>query len=169
MRTRDIDERSATADAGTAAFDPAAISGPSLRRLFQAWQAAAGSARMPTPDALPPESIAWARDALSVHDVLAGGAFRFRADAPDTASLYGVDMTGRTLDEYPEPRVREVIRRTLLRVVNARAPVRDMRDITVSLWRWEYEILLVPLSRDGETVDTIYSLPQIGAEIRRPR
>ncbi len=152
-----------------AEFDPATIAGAPLRRLHAAWSAACGFARMPTPETLSPAAIVWARETLSVHDVLPGGTFRFRIDAPHTAALYGIDMTGRTLDEYPEPRVREIIRRTLARVVRSRSPAREMRDITVSLWRWEYEILLVPLSRDGENVDTIYSLPHIGAEIRRPR
>jgi hypothetical protein len=123
---------------------------------------------MPTPVAFSPESLGWAKEYLSVHDVGPDGAFRFRIDAPATAKLYGCDMTGKSLAEYPEPRVREVIRRTLARVVETRAPVRDLRDITVSLWRWEYEILLVPMSHDGMRVDAIYSLPQIGAEIRRP-
>ncbi len=165
---RDIDKRSTAFDAAAAAFDPAAIVGPMLRRLHDSWRAAAGGADMPTPDAFAPDAIGWAREHLSVHDVLSDGTFRFRIDAPHTAKIYGIDMSGRPLSDYPEPRVREIIARTLARVVATRAPVREMRDIAVSAWRWEYEILLVPLSRDGTRVDAIYSLPQIGAEIRRP-
>jgi hypothetical protein len=78
-------------------------------------------------------------------------------------------MTGRLVSEYPVAKVRDLIARTLERVVAERAPVLEMRDVSVSLWRWEYEILLLPLSEGGGRVDTVYSLPQIGAEIRRGR
>lgn len=122
---------------------------------------------MPAPRDFDPADIAWAADFLSVHEVRPGNEFRFRIDAPHTANIFGADMTGKSLDDYSEPRVRELIRHSLLHVVGTRAPVLEKRDITVSLWRWEYEILLVPLSADGRNVDTIYSLPQIGSEIRR--
>ncbi len=122
---------------------------------------------MPAPRDFDPADIAWAADFLSVHEVRPGGEFRFRIDAPHTANIFGTDMTGKSLADYSDPRVRELIRRSLLQVLETRAPVSQMRDITVSLWRWEYEILLVPLSADGHSVDTVYSLPQIGSEIRR--
>ncbi len=154
-------------NSGTPDFDPARIASPMLRRLHDAWRAAAGDRPMPSADDLPPQGIDWSRDFLSVHDVRPDGEFHFRIDAPHTANIFGTDMTGKSLSDYREPKVRDLIRRTLLRVVDARAPVLEMRNITVSLWRWEYEILLVPLSADGRNVDTIYSLPQIGSEIRR--
>lgn len=138
-----------------------------LRRLYDSWLKAAGDRPMPAPRDFDPAAIAWAADFLSVHDVRPGNEFHFRIDAPHTANIFGADMTGKSLADYSEPRVRELIRRTLLRVVDTRAPVLEMRNITVSLWRWEYEILLVPLSGDGRNVDTVYSLPQIGSEIRR--
>jgi hypothetical protein len=148
-------------------FEPSRIASPMLRRLYDSWRDAAGVRPMPAAGDLAPADLAWAADFLSVHDVRPGGEFHFRIDAPHTANIFGVDMTGKSLAAYSEPRVRELIRRTLLRVVDSRAPVLEMRDITISLWRWEYEILLVPLSADGLNVDTIYSLPQIGSEIRR--
>jgi hypothetical protein len=149
------------------AFEPSRIVSPMLRRLYDSWYKAAGSKPMPAPRDFDPADIAWAVDFLSVHEVRPGDEFHFRIDAPHTANIFGIDMTGKSLADYPESRVRELIRRTLLRVVATRAPVLEMRDITISLWRWEYEILLVPLSADGQNVDTIYSLPQIGSEIRR--
>ncbi len=138
-----------------------------LRRMYDAWHAAAAGRTMPESDDLTPAALAWASAFLSIHDVLTDGTFRFRVDAPNTAHIFGSDMTGRPLADYPDAKVREVIRRTLQRVVDTRAPVREMRDITVSLWRWEYEILLVPVAGDCGRVETIYSLPQIGSEIRR--
>jgi hypothetical protein len=149
------------------AFEPARIVSPMLRRLYDSWHKATGGRAMPSPLDLDPTSIPWAADFLSVHEVRAGGEFHFRIDAPHTANIFGTDMTGKSLADYPEPRVRELIRHSLLSVVGTRAPVLEKRDITISLWRWEYEILLVPLSADGRNVDTIYSLPQIGSEIRR--
>ncbi|MBI3507796.1 MAG: PAS domain-containing protein [Proteobacteria bacterium] len=163
--------KSATADAriqpAPTDFDPDRIVSPMLQRLHAQWHAAARGRTMPAARDLPPADLAWASDFLSIHEVLPAGEFHFRVDAPHTANIFGSDMTGKPLAEYPNPKVRDLIRRTLLRVVDTRAPVREMRDVTVSLWRWEYEILLVPLSADGATVDTIYSLPQIGSEIRR--
>ncbi|MBL8834578.1 MAG: PAS domain-containing protein [Rhodospirillales bacterium] len=155
------------AASGATDFDPARIASPMLRRLHDAWRTAAGTRAMPSAADLPPQAIDWARDFLSVHDVLPDGEFHFRIDAPHTANIFGNDMTGKPLSAYGDPKVRELIRRTLVRVVETRAPVLEMRDIAVSLWRWEYEILLVPLSADGRNVDTVYSLPQIGSEIRR--
>jgi len=148
-------------------FEPSRIVSPMLRRLYDLWRDAAGERPMPAPYDFAPANIAWAADFLSVHEVRPGNEFHFRIDAPHTANIFGADMTGKALSDYSEPRVRELIRCTLLRVVDTRAPALEMRDITVSLWRWEYEILLVPLSADGQNVDTVYSLPQIGSEIRR--
>lgn len=148
-------------------FAPSRIVSPMLRRLYDSWRKAAGTRPMPAPGDFGPTDIAWAADFLSVHEVRPDGEFRFRIDAPHTANIFGIDMTGKSLADYPEPRVRGLIRHSLLNVVGTRAPVLEKRDITVSLWRWEYEILLVPLSADGQDVDTIYSLPQIGSEIRR--
>jgi len=149
------------------AFEPARIVSPMLRRLYESWHKAAGDRTMPAPLDFGPSDIPWAAEFLSVHEVRAGDEFHFRIDAPHTANIFGTDMTGKSLADYPEPRVRELIRHSLLGVVGTRAPVLEKRDITVSLWRWEYEILLVPLSADGYSVDLIYSLPQIGSEIRR--
>lgn len=167
MTTPDTASNTTGIESAYPPFEPSRIVSPMLRRLYDAWHKAAGDRRMPAPGDLDPTEIAWAADFLSVHEVHPGDEFRFRIDAPHTANIFGADMTGKSLADYSEPHVRETIRRSLLRVVGARAPALEMRDITVSLWRWEYEILLVPLSVDGHNVDTIYSLPQIGSEIRR--
>ncbi|CAN0414021.1 unnamed protein product, partial [Phaeothamnion confervicola] len=128
-----------------------------LRRLHDAWRAAAGDRKMPAERDLPPASLPWATEFLTIQDVRADGDFHFRVDAPHTANIFGSDMTGRLVSDYPEPRVRDLIRRTLVRVVETAAPVLEMRNITISHWRWEYEIFLVPLSDDGVRVDTVYS------------
>lgn len=122
---------------------------------------------MPAERDIGPTDLAWAREYLTVQDVRPDGDFHFRIDAPHTANIFGSDMTGKLVSQYPEPKVRELIRRTLMRVVQTKTPVLEMRNVTISHWRWEYEIFLVPISNDGMRVETVYSLPQIGSEIRR--
>lgn len=148
-------------------FDPGRIVSPMLQRLYTSWHAAAAGRPMPPERDFGLTSLAWARDYLTVQDVRPDGDFHFRFDAPHTANIFGCDMTGLLVSQYPETKVRELIRRTLARVVETRAPVLEMRNVAISHWRYEYEIFLVPLSADGVHVDTVYSLPQIGAEIRR--
>jgi hypothetical protein len=78
-------------------------------------------------------------------------------DATHTADVFGVDMTGRTLDEYPAPDVREMIRASLTTVIETRVPLRRDLDFGARFQNWRYERLILPLSDDGERINMLFS------------
>jgi hypothetical protein len=94
---------------------------------------------------------------VTLHEVLPCGNFRFRVDATHTADVFGVDMTGRTLDEYPAPDVREMIRASLTTVIETRVPLRRDLDFGARFQNWRYERLILPLSDDGERINMLFS------------
>jgi hypothetical protein len=138
-------------------FDPDTLRGNRLRRFYSYWDGRRGTRAMPARRDIDPVDIPWMLGFVTLHEVLPDGGFRFRVDATHTANVFGVDMTGRTLDEYPSPEVREMIRASLTTVVESRVPLRRDLDFGAKFQNWRYERLILPLSDDGERVNMLFS------------
>lgn len=138
-------------------FDPDTIRSNRLRRFYAYWDARRGKRAMPARADIDPTEIAWMLGNVSLHDVLPDGGFRFRVDASNTSAMFGVDMTGRRVDEYPDADIRERIRAALETVVLTRAPLRSDLDYATPYETWRYERLVLPLGADGHTPDMLIS------------
>lgn len=147
-------------------FDPETIRPPRLRRLYDYWLAKAGTRPMPARAEIDPVEIPWAIGHLSLIDVEPGGEYRFRLDAPRNAEFFKRDMTGLTLADYPFPERATFMREGYDAVVASRQPHLAARDFTIDYRHWRYEILLLPLSTDGEKVNMLMSMLEIGREQR---
>jgi hypothetical protein len=148
-----------------APFDPDRISAPPLRRLHDYWRAKAGTRPLPARADLDPVEIPWALGHLSLIDVLPDGDFRFRLDAPRNAEFFKLDMTGKTLADYPYPDRAVFMRRSYAAAARG-VPQLAQRDFTLEFRRWRYEILLLPLAPAGGRVDILMSMLHIGDEMR---
>jgi hypothetical protein len=140
-----------------APFDPDTIRSNRLRRFHTYWNARRGKHAMPARGDIDPTEIPWMLGFLSLHDILPDGGFRFRVDASNTSAMFGVDMTGRRVDEYPDAEIRERIRAALEAVVLTRAPLRSDLDYATPYETWRYERLVLPLGADGRTPDMLMS------------
>jgi len=138
-------------------FDPDTVRGNRLRRFYSYWDGRRGLREMPARRDIDPVDIPWMLGFVTLHEVLPRGNFRFRVDATHTANVFGVDMTGRTLDEYPSPDVREMIRSSLTKVLETRIPLRADLDFGTRFQNWRYERLILPLSDDGERINMLFS------------
>lgn len=147
-----------------AAFDPAIIQAPALRRLHAYWESRRGDRAIPARADIDPTDFAWALGAVSLMERLADGDYLFRVDATTTAELFAVDMTGRRLAVYPDAPVRAMVQATLDAVVAARAPMLVYRDFVFNRAPRRYELLLLPLSAGGAAVDMILSMPGFDGE-----
>jgi hypothetical protein len=138
-------------------FDPASLRSERLGRLYRYWDQRRGDRTMPARSDIDPIDMPWILGFLTLHDVLPEGGFRFRVDASYTATMFGIDMTGRPLDEYPIPAVRDMIRRSLDLVCATARPLRSDMDYGSAVRHWRYERLILPLASDGCRVDMLMS------------
>jgi hypothetical protein len=124
-----------------------------LRRLHAHWLALpAAAAGLPSPRALDPVDIAWALGAISLVDVTGDPPacrFHYTLDGSWQVERYGHDMTGKTLEDFPEPETRELIRGSYLEVVAARTPFARKRDLMLDGRHRRYEALLLPFGDGG--------------------
>jgi hypothetical protein len=139
----------------TATMIPAKIAllSPMLRRLLDHWRGLPRDAGgLPSPRALDPVEIAWALGAVSLVDVAGAPPdcrFRYALDGSWQVERYGFDMTGKTLDEFPEPETRALIRGSYLEAAVARRPLARRRDLMLDGRHRRYEALLLPFGEDG--------------------
>jgi len=82
--------------------------------------------------------------------------FRFRVHGTNPVTRLGVDLTGKTVDDYDDPGYRALLNRYYADVVETRPPLRVLRDpymLREKVLRWEAVVL--PLSEDGRMVNML--------------
>ena len=84
-----------------------------LRRLYAHWLTLVPeSGDLPSPRALDPVAVSWALGAISLVDVAGEPPhcrFHYVVDGGGQVDRYGFDMTGKSLDEFPEPETKALI------------------------------------------------------------
>lgn len=140
-----------------------------LRLLLDQWRAASRQGLMPTRDFIDPgklgDLMGWIFLYRIERDPL---RFRYLLCGPKLVRRIGLDLTGKHVDEHPQPEARDGILATLTAVTTTgrphrrEAPRRIMdRDMTT-------EAMVLPLAGPGGTVDyllgiQIVDLPDEGA------
>jgi hypothetical protein len=81
--------------------------------------------------------------------------FRFRLVGTDWVTRFGLDPTGTLVDDFPRVQSRGFVNEVLGRIVDGRAPLMVRRAILIEGRYYNYGMLLMPLSTDGETVDIV--------------
>jgi hypothetical protein len=82
--------------------------------------------------------------------------FHFRLVGTELVDRAGFDLTGKSLDAYPDPEFRAFMRQRYTAVVESRRPLCSMQpNLVVDGRVRRYEALLLPLAADGETVDML--------------
>ncbi|MGH9809805.1 MAG: PAS domain-containing protein, partial [Terriglobia bacterium] len=82
--------------------------------------------------------------------------FRFRVHGSNAVARLGFDLTGKTIEDYPDSEYRRIVREHFGAAVQSRCPQRIVRDpyrIRDRVLRWEG--LILPLAADGSTVDML--------------
>lgn len=127
-----------------------------VARLLAYWSAQRGGRKLPARADLDPSDFAFILGNLVLMEVHRDPLrFRYRLHGVNLVQRDGYDMTGRWLHEHPEPQYRERIERTYDGVVANGEFTHAVRDIEVDGRVRRYESLVLPLGRDGVTVDMI--------------
>ena len=134
-----------------------AIEAPLLKQLYADWQARRRGRTMPAREDFDPLDLKYILGKLLLIDVLQRPPhYRFRLVGTELVVRSGVDLTGKTLDDYPDPEYREFMRQRYTAAVVARCPLSSIQTpLVVDNRIRRYEALLLPLAADGETVDML--------------
>ena len=138
------------------------VESPILQRLLADWQVRRRGRLLPSRGDFDPLDLKYVLGKLLLVDVLGPDVagrplqFRYRLVGTELAARVGVDLTGRTLDDYPSPEYREFMRRRYTQTVEERRPLSSVQTrLVVDNQVRRYEALLLPLAADGETVDML--------------
>ena len=132
------------------------IERPNLRRLYELWMARRGNRLFPARADFSPHDFAFALGNLSLIDVLRNPLrFRVRLQGSLSSARLGWDITGRYVDEIPDPEFRALTVRTYESVVAEQKPRREVREVALDKRSHRYEIIWLPLAADGATIDMI--------------
>lgn len=129
---------------------------PDLRRLYELWKVKRGGRIGPSRAELGPFDLRFILGNILLIDVLRDPLrFRYRLCGTNIVARAGFDLTGRFVDEHPEPQFRQAALGSYTKVAETRAPLQVVRDEIFDERSRRYEGLLLPLSSDGNVVDMI--------------
>lgn len=133
------------------------IVSPVLQRLYRDWRSRLHGRAMPARRDFDVLDLKYVLGDLNLIDVEhAPLRFRFRVHSTNAVRWVGTDLTGKTIEDYPDPDYRKMAREHCTAVVETRLPQRIFRDrfpLNYELLRWEAVIL--PLSDDGSLVNML--------------
>jgi hypothetical protein len=141
----------------TPSADDLCIESPKLQRLYQDWLDRRRRREMPSRRDFDILDLDYILGDLNLFDVLYEPLrFRFRVHGSNAVGRLGFDLTGKTVDDCPDPEYRDLVKGYYTEVVRARLPIRVLRDpyhLRSRVLRWEE--LILPLSADGQSVDML--------------
>jgi hypothetical protein len=128
-----------------------------LRRLYQYWNDKRGARRFPARRDIDPLDFAYVLGHVMLIDVT-HDPLRFRFRLYGSALLdrnNAVDMTGKYLDEHARPEFRAYLRDEWADTVERGSPTHGFFDRMIDDELRKFEVLRLPLSADGTTVDML--------------
>jgi hypothetical protein len=132
------------------------IETPYLRRLFAYWQDKRRGRDFPSRRDLDPREFAFALGHVLLIDVLENPQrFRFRLHGSVLSFRARYDMTGRMVDELPNEENRAVLLARCCQLVETKRPCFARSQRVVDGLVYGYEVVWLPLSSDGTTVDML--------------
>jgi hypothetical protein len=161
MVSKKLEASSKAASGGTVPDDSKTssllIKATPLRSLYRDWDARRGGRSFPARADFDPLELRYILGNLSLVDVLRDPLrFVFRLHASNNAARLGADLTGKELAEMPTMAEPDRVRTHYELVISSRAPQVQRRTGTYAdSAKWEYELLVLPLATDGETIDML--------------
>jgi hypothetical protein len=129
---------------------------PMLQKLHHYWDKCRQGREFPSRRDLDPVEFWFALGYVSLIDVLhAPLRFRYRLVGTNLTDNLGYEMTGRMLDELPEPQVRAYLLERYGEVVRRRQPVVEADNPLLDNRLWYHRTLYLPLSSGGQEIDMI--------------
>lgn len=132
--------------------DAGRIQDSNVRQFLQLWFDASGSGSLPGKGFLDPLRLRFLLGSLSLLEVQPDPLrFRYRLIGTDIVQRLGYELTGKWLDEHPDPTIRPFILKGATMVFHAARPVYGHALARVLGEDWLLEVVAVPLfGPDGE-------------------
>jgi hypothetical protein len=132
------------------------IETPSLRQLYAYWDERRHGRKFPARGDLDPIDFRYVLGNVLLIDVLDNPQrFRFRLHGSDLAARAGYDMTGKMVDDLPNPENRALLIERCRMLVETRRPVAAVDERILEGRRFGYEVVWLPLASDGEHIDML--------------
>lgn len=132
------------------------IETPCLRQLCAYWDERRRDRTFPARRDLDPLDFRQALGHVVLIDVLADPVrFRFRLHGSLLSARAGYDMTGKMVEELPDPVNRALLLERCHGLVATRQPLVVVDQRIVGQRRYGYEAVWLPLARDGRTIDML--------------
>jgi len=132
------------------------IETPCLRRLYAYWEERRQGRAFPARRDLDPLDFRYALGHITLLDVLTDPVrFRFRLHGSELVERAGYDMTGKLVDEVPNPTFRTVLVARCRTLLETRQPMRVTDERILGERRFGYEAVWLPLAGDGEHIDML--------------
>jgi hypothetical protein len=127
-----------------------------LRQVYAYWKEKRRDRPMPVRRDIDPLDLRAALGDIALVEVMRDPLrYRFRLDGTRQVERFGVDMTGKTLDELPDSTMRAITERSYREVVTAGRPAVHQRDVMTDGRLFVYEVVILPLGADGGRVDML--------------
>ncbi|HEX3537762.1 MAG TPA: PAS domain-containing protein [Stellaceae bacterium] len=131
----------------------AQIRDPRLGRLYAYWLERKRERRYPARRDLDPVDLRYILGHLMLLDVQREPLrFRFRLHGSEITSRVRYDLTGKFLDELPDPTYRDYAVARCEGLVATGEPLVIRRDRTLDGQPWAYEALWLPFAEDGTEI-----------------
>ena len=133
------------------------IEHPKLRQLFDYWESKRGERKMPSRADIDPLDLTFIIGNVILVDVIPGTplGFRIRLHGTNLVERVHYELTGKMLDDLPQPEFRELSRLSFTRVANTGKPLQARRDRILDERPRRYETIILPLSGDDARVDML--------------
>jgi hypothetical protein len=128
-----------------------------LRRLLEYWQAKCGERRFPRRADIDPLDFHFMLNRIALTEVHGDQPRRYRMRLVGTfwRDLSGVELSGTWMDALPTANLRDLTIGFYEAMIAAGKPRFTMRDAIVDDKLLRYEIMLLPLSEDGDRISMI--------------
>ena len=134
----------------------AAITDGDLLRLYDYWHSRGAAGKLPSRRDVDPLDLPFLLGNLILVEVERDPLrFRYRLAGSNVTRRIGIDPTGRYVDEHPDAAFRQTILTVYTEVATTARPLAYVRDAYVDGRLRHYDVLVLPLARDGATVDMI--------------
>lgn len=132
---------------------------PALRRLHEDWEQRRRGRHMPARGDFDPLDLKYVLGHLCLVDVEGPPLrFRYRLYGSAVAAHFGVEMTGKCVDDLRDAGHRDAANKHFSATVSERAPVVSVHELPSAIGKRNFcEVLVLPLASDGATVDQLMS------------
>lgn len=133
---------------------------PDLQRLYDYWHSRRGARRYPARSDLDPVEFSFALGNVTLIDVLYEPLrFRFRLMGSLMAQRVGQDLTGKAVDDLPNPSYRDLLLKAYRETIETGLPNTTTYQQEIERKPRQFEVLRLPLAEDGETINMLLLCP----------